>query len=707
MKKEKTPQNCCAHDEYGKNKQTDKTHHKHHNINNSQKPAEHSKHSGHHCGGSAPGMGHGSATMFLRRFWIVTFLLIPLVAGNKSVADFLNLPDFIVNRWTGFIIATIIFGFGLVFFQHAWHEIKSKQYGMMTLVSIAIGSGYLFSAVSTFLPSLGIEFYLEISTLIWVLLFGHYLEAKSGAAAGNALQEVAKLLPKQAHKLINKKTVDVNVSDLQKNDLVMIKPGEKIPADGIVISGKANVDESLISGESKPLEKNKSKAVIAGSICLDGSLVVKLTQVGADSTVGKIQSLIAQAQKTKPKSQRLADKAAKVLTFVAGFTALFTVLFWTIIMGKTFVFAVTLAITVLVIACPHALGLAIPTVTTITTSLAIKNGFFIKNLSKIEIIKKTTYVVFDKTGTLTDGVFGVSKIVPLTTISENTLLKIAASLEKQSSHIIGLSIVNHSNQNDIPLDEVTNFKNIAGKGIIGKINNTTYLIGNKSLLEQENIILSEKAKNIYDNLVKKGYTVVLIADTHNIIGLIALTDSIKRESYEAVKKLHKIGVKVAMLTGDNKSIAQGVASELGIDTFFAEVLPEDKYRYIKKLQTTGETVLMVGDGVNDAPALTQADVGIAIGAGTDVAVEAGDVVLTKNNPEDIVKLIILSKKVYIKMIQNLFWALGYNTVAIPAAAGAFAYWNFFLRPEIGAFIMSLSTVIVVANAMLLKRMNLD
>ncbi len=707
MKKEKTPQNCCAHDEYGKNKQTDKTHHKHHNINNSQKPAEHSKHSGHHCGGSAPGMGHGSATMFLRRFWIVTFLLIPLVAGNKSVADFLNLPDFIVNRWTGFIIATIIFGFGLVFFQHAWHEIKSKQYGMMTLVSIAIGSGYLFSAVSTFLPSLGIEFYLEISTLIWVLLFGHYLEAKSGAAAGNALQEVAKLLPKQAHKLINKKTVDVNVSDLQKNDLVMIKPGEKIPADGIVISGKANVDESLISGESKPLEKNKSKAVIAGSICLDGSLVVKLTQVGADSTVGKIQSLIAQAQKTKPKSQRLADKAAKVLTFVAGFTALFTVLFWTIIMGKTFVFAVTLAITVLVIACPHALGLAIPTVTTITTSLAIKNGFFIKNLSKIEIIKKTTYVVFDKTGTLTDGVFGVSKIVPLTTISENTLLKIAASLEKQSSHIIGLSIVNHSNQNDIPLDEVTNFKNIAGKGIIGKINNTTYLIGNKSLLEQENIILSEKAKNIYDNLVKKGYTVVLIADTHNIIGLIALTDSIKRESYEAVKKLHKIGVKVAMLTGDNKSVAQGVASELGIDTFFAEVLPEDKYRYIKKLQTTGETVLMVGDGVNDAPALTQADVGIAIGAGTDVAVEAGDVVLTKNNPEDIVKLIILSKKVYIKMIQNLFWALGYNTVAIPAAAGAFAYWNFFLRPEIGAFIMSLSTVIVVANAMLLKRMNLD
>jgi Cu2+-exporting ATPase len=644
--------------------------------------------------------------MFLKRFWIVTFLLIPLIFTNESVAELFNIPVATFSKWVALGITTIIFGFALVFFQHALHEIHSRKYGMMTLVSLAVGAGYLFSVASTFIPSLHTEFYLEISTLIWVLLFGHYLEARSGAAAGNALQEVAKLLPKRAHKLVNNTEQDVDITELTEGDVVLVKPGEKIPADGVVVSGTANVDEALISGESKPVQKKVDETVVAGSICLDGSLTIKLTRVGEHSTIGQIQKLIAEAQQTKPRSQRIADKAAAVLTFTAGITALLTILVWTFIIGEPFVFTITLAITVLVIACPHALGLAIPTVTTITTSLAVQNGFFIKNLAKIEVIRKVDYVVFDKTGTLTTGVFGVTDVIPFGERSEADILAIAGSLEKHSSHIIGISIVEYVKKMGIAVNEIAKFANIAGKGVTAEINGHTYLVGNRTLLEESGISLGE-SESVYLDLSQKGKTVIFIADKKRVLGLVALSDTIKPESFSAVEKLHNMGIQVAMLTGDNKAVAKAVAEQLKIDTYFAEVLPEDKYRHIKSLQEKGHIVLMVGDGVNDAPALTQADVGVAIGAGTDVAVEAGDVVLTRNNPQDIVRLIILAKKVYRKMIQNLVWALGYNIVAIPAAAGVFAYWGFFLRPEIGAFVMSLSTVIVVANAMTLKWTDLE
>lgn len=650
-------------------------------------------------------MGHGSASGFLTRFWIVTFLLIPLVFSNQMVMGALGLGTYSLSSWIGFGIATIIFGFSLVFFQHAWHEIKAKAYGMMTLVSIAVGSGYLFSVLATFVPSIEADFYLEISTLIWVLLFGHYLEAKSGAVAGDSLAEVAKLLPKQAHKVVDGKEYDVAVSELAEGDSVLVKPGEKVPADGTIADGSANVDESLISGESKPVEKTVGAGVSAGSICLDGSLTVTLTRVGEHSTIGQIQTLIAQAQKTKPNSQRIADKAAGILTFVAGGTALLTLVVWTLVIGQPFVFAATLAITVLVIACPHALGLAIPTVTTITTSLAVKNGFFIKNLSKIEVIRKAGYVVFDKTGTLTTGHFGVTDIIPLGSNSKEKVFTIAASLEQHSSHIIGESIVEYAEKHSYKLLSITDFKNVAGKGVVARLEGQLYTLGNTAMMEQLGISL-QSAQTPFNELAGKGKTTILVADEKEVIGLIALSDAIKPESHKAIERLHEIGIQVAMLTGDNAQVAKSVADELGIDTYFAEVLPEEKYLHIKELQANGSVVLMVGDGVNDAPALTQSDVGVAIGAGTDVAVEAGDVVLTRNNPEDIVRLIILSRKVYVKMIQNLVWALGYNIVAIPAAAGVFAYWGFFLRPEIGAFVMSLSTVIVVANAMLLKRINL-
>ncbi len=650
--------------------------------------------------------GHGQAQDFLRRFWIVTFLLIPLIFTNKAVTGFVGIDTLPFSKWIGFGIATIIFSFSIVFFKHAWHEIKARKYGMMTLVSIAVGSGYLFSVVSTFVSALEVEFYLEISTLIWVLLFGHYLETRSSSAAGDALQEVAKLLPKKAHKLINGIEEEVDIGDLQKGDVVLVKPGEKIPADGVVEKGTANVDESLISGESRPVEKKEGDKVVAGSICLDGSLTIVLSRVGENSTIGQIQNLIAAAQGTKPNSQRIADKASAVLTFVAGITALLTILVWTFWLGEPFVFAITLAITVLVIACPHALGLAIPTVTTITTSLAVKNGVFIKNLAKIEVIKKADYIMFDKTGTLTKGEFGVTDVDLLSDVPEEEILKIASSLEQHSSHIIGQSIVRYAKNKSIKLENPDNFKNIAGKGISGFIDKNMYYVGNQALMEDMGV-LSDVSREKLLKSSSQEKTNILVADKEKVIGIIGLSDKIKEESFKAVEELHKLGVKVAMLTGDNELVAGNVARELGIDTYFANVLPKDKYVHVKELQENGNVVLMVGDGVNDAPALTQADVGIAIGAGTDVAVEAGDVVLTRNNPQDVVRLLILSKKVYVKMIQNLVWALGYNIVAIPAAAGVFISWGFLLRPEVGALLMSLSTVIVVINAMTLKRINLS
>ena len=661
---------------------------------------EHNHHN--HTNHTAHGMSHGSAAGYLRRFWIVTLLLIPLVFTNEMVIESLGIGRLPYAQAIGFGIATIIFGFSLVFFQHAWHEIKSRQYGMMTLVSLAVGSGYLFSVASTFIPALQVEFYLEISTLIWVLLFGHYLEAKSSGAAGDALSEVAKLLPKKAHRLEGGKEVDVDIEHLQEGDMVVVKPGEKIPADGTVTKGFANVNESHISGESKPVEKKEGMSVIAGAICLDGSLTIKLSRVGEHSTVGQIQKLIEQAGKTKPRSQKIADKASAVLTFVAGITALGTLLVWTLVIGEPFVFAITLAITVLVIACPHALGLAIPTVTTITTSLAVKNGFFIKDLSKIETIRKADYVVFDKTGTLTKGEFGVTEIVSVDETDKDKILSIAASLEQHSSHIIGQSILKYAQNQKGPLSEINNFKNVAGQGIRAEIDGKEYFAGNSRLLEDINLKF-EVPKNTIG-------TIVFVADREMVLGYIVLSDEIKQSSYDAVKELHQMNIKVAMLTGDNEQVAKSVSDELGIDNYFANVLPGDKYTHIKQLQQRGNVVLMVGDGVNDAPALTQADAGIAIGAGTDVAVESGDVILTQNNPQDIVRLIKLSKKVYVKMIQNLVWALGYNIIAIPAAAGVFAhtffFGGFFLRPEIGALIMSLSTVIVVINAMTLKRIKL-
>ncbi len=646
-----------------------------------------------------------AAADFLKRFFIVTALLVPLVFFSGPAVRFLGVSDFALRPYIEFGIATLIFYIGLVFFEHASHEIKMKQYGMMTLVSIGVGAGYLFSAVSTFVPAVEVEFYLEISTLIWVLLFGHFLEAKSSTAAGDALQEVAKLLPKEAHLKTKNGIKEVELDSLKEEDIVVVKPGEKVPADGEIIKGMGNFNESHITGESKPVEKMKGSEVVAGAISLDGSVEVRLLRIGASSTIGQIQTLIASAKKTKPSVQKLADRASKWLTFSALGVSIATILIWTIIVGQPFIFAATLAITVLVIACPHALGLAIPTVSTIATKLAVKHGVFIKDMAKIEVVKDADYVVFDKTGTLTKGEFGVTD-VKLFSGTKQQLLMVSGYIEMHSSHVIGNAIVEYVKKQKIKIGEATDIKNLAGKGMKGMVGKSVYYLGNERLMKELNV-WNDKASKILAELSNDAKTPVFVSSEKEILGIIALSDQIKEESKKAIEELHKLNVKVAMLTGDTKASAEAVARNLGIDTVFAEVLPADKYKHIKELQDKGNIVVMAGDGVNDAPALTQANAGVAIGAGTDVAVEAGDIVLTQSNPRHIVSLIVLSRKVYSKMLQNLWWALGYNILAIPAAAGLFIPLGFRLSPAVGAFLMSLSSVIVVINAMTLKKTSLE
>lgn len=646
-----------------------------------------------------------AAADFLKRFFIVTALLVPLALFSEPAVKFLGMPDFALRFLLEFGIATVIFYFGLVFFQHAKMEIAMKQYGMMTLVSLGVGAGYLFSAVSTFIPAIEVEFYLEISTLIWVLLFGHFLEAKSSTAAGDALNEVAKLLPKEAHLKTKNGIKEVEVSTLKPGDVVIVKPGEKVPADGQIVKGQASFNEGHITGESKPVEKGVGTEVIAGAINMDGSVEIKLLRVGETSTIGQIQKLISEAKQTKPSAQKLADRASKWLTFSALAVSVVTLFVWLIVIGEPLVFAATLAITVLVIACPHALGLAIPTVSTIATRLAVSNGVFIKNMSKIEVVKKTDYVVFDKTGTLTKGEFGVTDVKTLSE-SADKLLAVAAAIEANSSHVIGMAIVDYAKKKKIAAREASKIKNLAGRGMEAKVLGKLYFLGSKRLMEERKV-WDKKADQILKELSNEGKTPVFVSSEKQILGVIALSDQIKKESKQAVLELHKLGVKVAMLTGDTKQAASSVAKTLGIDMVFAEVLPEDKYKHIKQLQDRGNMVLMAGDGVNDAPALTQANAGVAIGAGTDVAVEAGDIVLTQSNPQHIVRLIILSRIVYAKMIQNLWWALGYNIVAIPAAAGLFIPLGFRLTPAVGALLMSMSSVIVVINAMTLKKAKLE
>jgi len=649
----------------------------------------HSEHSSH----GSHGMNHGSAKSFLTRFGMVTILLLPLILGTK-LADRALGYSLSMSPFLEFVLLTVILLIGSVFFLHATHELKARKPGMMTLVSIAVVAGYLYSVSAIFLPELGMGFGIEIATLIWVLLFGHYLEAKATATGGDALSAVAELLPQVAHRITANMESDVPISDLNKGDTVRVKPGEKIPADGEVSDGGAHVSEALLTGEAKPIRKERGMQVVAGSIVLDGSLTVRLTRVGEHSTVGEIKKLVQRAQGTKPNSQRIADRAAGFLAYIALAVAIVAGFVWYAI-GAPIALSFTVAITVLVIACPHALGVAIPAVTALTTKRASRAGMLIKDLSKLEILKSVDTVLFDKTGTLTEGSFGITEIYHNGDYKDDESISIAASLEAHSSHMIAATFIDEARKRALTIKELGEFENHEGEGVSATLDGVRYYLGTATLLERVGIELSQRKYGLG--------TIVYLGSEKKHISTFILADKIKGESKLAVSALMKLKVRVAMMTGDNEETARAVGRELGIEQVFAGVMPEGKLEIVRTLQKDGKIVAMVGDGVNDAAALAGANVGLAVGGGTAVAIEAGDMVLMSGNPLLVPRMIALSRVAYSKMRQNLWWALGYNIVAIPLAAGVLAPWGILLPPALGALVMSLSTVIVVINSFTMKK----
>ena len=666
----------------------------------SKKEEEPMDHTAHHAQ-----MGHSFKKLF---FQVLPLTLIVLLLSPN------------IQKWFGFTLdfpgrELVLFGLGSIialyggwpFYSAARFEIAGKNFGMMTLVSLAVLSGYLFSVAATFLFA-GESLWWEISTLVSAFLFGHWMEMRAVMGTTGALSELAKLIPPTANKLVDGKEIQVQTSELVKGDKVIVKPGEKIPVDGKVIEGESSVNEAMITGESKPVFKKVDDEVVGGTINNDGALTVEITKVGAESALSQIMNLIRQAQTTKPSVQRLADKAANILTLTAIVIGSGTFVYWFLIDPQGAVFAATLAITVIVIACPHALGLAIPTVTTITTQVAARNGILIKDIKALEIARRLNWVVFDKTGTLTRGEFGVDKIIPATGQKEEEILRIAASIDVLSQHSIARAVVIDAEKKKISLAKTEGFNSFPGRGVEGKVDGASFVLGNEALMREKEVNIESIKKQIV-NEESEGRSFIWVAGQaeKQLLGVIVLSDIIREESFDTVKKLHSLGVKVAIITGDNEAIAKAVAAKIGIDSYFADVKPEDKVSKVKELQKTGGVVAMVGDGVNDAPALTQSNVGIAIGAGTDVAVEAGQIILVKSNPLDIVKIIELSRKTNTKMKQNLAWAAGYNVVAIPVAAGVLYRYGILLRPEWAALLMSASSVIVVANALMLKRVRLS
>lgn len=646
---------------------------------------------------------------FRKKFWVILPATLVVLALSSQIQQWLGFSfDFAGRNLVLFLLGSVIAGFGgWPFFTAARDELKSRNYGMMTLVSLAVLSGYGFSVAATFLFT-GESLWWEISTLVLAFLFGHWMEMKAVVGTGGALKELAKLIPASAHKIVKNRgkeeISDVATEELLKGDIVLVRPGEKIPADGEVTNGESSVNEGMITGESRPIDKKQGSLVIGGTINNDGSLTVRITKTGSESAIAQIMELIRKAQETKPSVQKLADKAANVLTITAIVVGTGTFVYWFLINPSGAIFAATLAITVIVIACPHALGLAIPTVTTITTALAARNGILIRDMRGLEIARKLGYIVLDKTGTLTEGKFGVAKIATSSQrqAASQEVLRLAAGVEIHSQHSIAQGIIEEVKARGIDFDKATDFKSYPGKGAQGKVGGELVVVGNEKMMKELGI-----GVNSQQVLANEVGTIVYVAKDKKLFGVLVLEDRLRPESKEAIKAFHKMGIKVAMLTGDKKEIAEKVGKELGIDTVFSEVLPEDKVNKVKELQDKGLVVGMVGDGVNDAPSLTQAHVGIAIGAGTSVAIESAEIVLVKSNPLDVVKVIVLSKKVDVKMKQNLGWATGYNLLAIPAAAGVFYSLGIMLRPEWGALLMSASSLIVVANAILLKQVKLE
>ena len=637
---------------------------------------------------------------FRKRFWISLALTVPILFLSPLIQKALNLREslsFPGDIYILFGLSTIAFLYGgYPFLKGLWDEIKAKNPGMMTLIGVAITTAYIYSTAIVFGLS-GKMFFWELVTLVDIMLLGHWIEMKSVMGASRALEELAKLMPQDAHKIFSEDDIrDVPLEELKPKDKVIVKPGEKIPADGVVVKGETSVNESMLTGESKPVPKTKGEIVIGGSINGEGAIIVEITKTGKDSFLSQVIELVKEAQKTKSKTQDLAGKAAFWLTIIALSGGAITYFIWTLIAKQDIAFALERTVTVMVITCPHALGLAVPLVVAVSTAISAKHGLLIRNRIAFENARKIQAIIFDKTGTLTKGEFGVTDIIILNKDTDrSTLITYAASVEANSEHPIAKGITKEVKKT-LPIDK---FKAIPGKGAEGEINGRKVKVVSPGYLkEYGHKIDNEKISKV----ISEGKTVVFVIIDDHVSGAIALSDIIRPESKEAVNALKRMGIKSMMLTGDSEKVAKWVAKEIGISEYFAEVLPGEKAKKVKEIQSRGLTVAMTGDGVNDAPALTQADIGIAIGAGTQIAIQAADIILVKSNPKDVVTLIKLAKATYKKMVQNLAWATGYNIIAIPLAAGVLYQYGILLNPAAGAFLMSLSTVVVAVNAKFLR-----
>jgi len=665
---------------------------------NSQAGGHHGNHQSHHA--------HMVAD-FRRRFWVSLILSMPILGLAPLIQGLLRLEDALAfpgDSYVQFGLATVVFFYGgWPFLKGLLDELEKKEPGMMTLIGLAVMVSYVYSSMVVFgLP--GKVFFWELATLIVVMLLGHWVEMRSVMGASGALEELVKLIPSEAHRMKEDgNTEEVPVSALKAGDRVIVKPGEKIPTDGVIVEGRTSINEAMLTGESKPVEKTEGDEVIGGAINGESAVTAEVKKVGDDTYLSQVVNMVQKAQESRSRTQDLANRAALWLTIIALSAGSITLIFW-LVFGKEFVFSLERMVTVMVITCPHALGLAVPLVVAVSTSLAAGQGLLIRDRSSFERGRNLDAVVFDKTGTLTEGRFGVTNVIPLNEKGGDTLLMLAASLESRSEHPIAQGIVEEARKREIDYPDPEDFEAIAGKGAVAKIEASVVKVVSSGYLEEKNIRIQNSE---IEKAAGEGKTVVYLLVDEQPEGAIALADIIREESHDALSRLKAMNIQVMMLTGDSESVAHWVARELDLDDYFSEVLPDQKAAKIKEVKERGLTVAMVGDGVNDAPALVEADMGIAIGAGTDVAMEAADIVLVRSDPRDVTAIVELSRATYSKMVQNLWWATGYNAVAIPLAAGVLYPVGFMLPPAAGALVMSLSTVIVAINARLLGRKGED
>jgi P-type Cu2+ transporter len=658
--------------------------------------AEHDKHEGH------------SPEMFRARFWVALVLTLPVVFWAEHIQELLGYeaPVFPGSDWIPPILGTVIYVYGgWIFVQGAWRELRVRLPGMMTLIALAISVAFVFSWVVQVGLIDAEPLWWELATLVTIMLLGHWIEMRSVDQARGALQELAKLLPDTATRITDGGEETVAVTELRDGDLVLVRPGESVPADGVVRRGESDVNEAMITGESRPVKKGEGQEVIAGTINGEGSLRVEVTGTGEDTKLSGIMRLVSEAQESKSRAQHLADRAAQLLTGVALVAGVVTLVVWQLI-GAPIDFSVVRVVTVLVIACPHALGLAVPLVVAISTTLGAQGGLLVRDRRGLEEARLLDAVIFDKTGTLTLGEFRVVDLAVADGVPEEEALRIAAAVESESQHPIARGIVTTAQDRDMEIPSPDGFRAITGKGVAASVGGTEYHMGGPRLLEAEEADVPGALEEAAEKAAARGQAAIYLLRDGRALAVFAVADAIREESREAVRALHDRGIEVAMLTGDARAVAEAVAEALEIDTIFEEVLPEDKASKVRELQARGKKVAMVGDGVNDAPALATADLGIAIGAGTDVAVEAGHIVLVRSDPRDIPRIVTLSGSTYRKMVQNLWWAAGYNIFAIPLAAGVLAAWGILLTPALGAVLMSASTVIVAINAQFLRGVEL-